>query len=77
MVGKENAGALIYLSGENGTSSFRKHPANLVMYGSLVVNGQVDIIAGVAGAMIMRGRKAAGPLAALWRRQFSVVGGAI
>ena len=44
VVGKENAGALIYLSGENGTSSFEAS-SGLVMYGSLVVNGQVDIIA--------------------------------
>ncbi len=42
VVGSSTAGALIYLSGQNGASSFDAS-GGMVMYGSLVVNGPVNI----------------------------------
>ncbi|MHB8159736.1 MAG: pilus assembly PilX family protein [Thermoleophilia bacterium] len=47
-VGRLNAGALIYLSGQNGTSSLQVN-GNLIMYGSVIVNGKVDLTAQGAG----------------------------
>lgn len=47
-IGKVNSGALIYLSGQNGTNSLQIN-GNLIMYGSIVVNGAVTFTANGVG----------------------------
>ncbi|MCL4472505.1 MAG: pilus assembly PilX N-terminal domain-containing protein [Actinobacteria bacterium] len=47
-VGKVGNGALIYLSGQNGTSSLQVN-GNLIMYGSIIVNGATTFAANGVG----------------------------
>lgn len=44
-VGALNDGALIYVNGQNGATSTFQATGNLIMYGSLVVNGTVNMTA--------------------------------